>query len=834
MFKKTVLLFVVLLGFRLPNLAQPNTYNPADIKIALQKLNTLGTVLYIAAHPDDENTRLLSYLAREKNIRTCYLSLNRGEGGQNLIGKEQGPLLGIIRTNELMQARSIDGAEQFFTRVIDFGYSKTPEETFSFWNHDSVLADVVYIIRKVQPDVIITRFPTTGEGGHGHHTASAILAGEAFTAAANPSMFPWQLTSVKAWQAKSLYWNTFNFGDNNTQREDQLKVDAGVFNSYLGKGYGEIAAQSRSQHKSQGFGVPVGRGSNIEYLKNIAGDTSCTTLFCNHNFTWSRLRGSSKIKAICEKALFEFDFNTPEKSLPVLIEAYKEISLLKDDYWRVQKLKEVQQLILACAGIWFESSAGNYFVTPGDSLLIRFNAISYKGIQAEIKNINFNGYFDSTFSMPLKTNVLFKLEKALIVPTDADFSFHYWLKEKPLNGRYNINNLNLIGKPLNDAAMQVSFQLSIQDLTLSLTAPVKYKWTDPVEAEKYRDINIVPPAVINFNEPTCLVINNQPRKIKFTVKSFANQLSGTISIAVPSGFLAEPSNFTIDNLQKGETMVLETTLQTQVSRKPVFKEEPLLQATFTSGKYSYSYSLQEINYHHIPYQLVFTNAALKIASINLSTKRKNIAYIEGAGDDVAACLQQAGYKVTLLKEENLKNDNIGSFDAIIAGIRAYNTNDWLFNYQKKLMQYVFDGGNYIVQYNTNNNLGKIAASIGPYPFKISRNRVTDEHAEMTMVNATDVVFTSPNKITSDDFNNWVQERGIYFASEIDSNYRAVLTCHDKGEQPLNGSLIISHYGKGNFVYSGLVFFRQLPAGISGAYRLLANLIDLPTDNKIDK
>ncbi len=822
----TMLLFCIQYLF-----AQSSSYNPSDIKIALQKLNTLGTVLYIAAHPDDENTRLLAYMAREKNVRTCYLSLNRGEGGQNLIGKEQGALLGLIRTNELLMARSIDGAEQYFTRVIDFGYSKTPEETFTFWNHDSVLADVVYTIRKLQPDVIITRFPTTGEGGHGHHTASAILAGEAFKAAADPTQFTNQLTTVKTWQAKTLYWNTFNFGNNNTQRDDQMKIDAGVFNPLLGKGYSEIAAMSRSQHKSQGFGVPVGRGVNLEYLKNIAGDTTCTTLFCNNDFTWNRIPGTAKIKVLCEKALNEFDFNNPQKILPTLIQAYDEISLLKDDYWRIQKLKEVQQLILSCAGIWYEAVAGNYYATPGDSLNLKLNLIGYTGALATLTNVNFNGLFDSTFTKSLDKNLFISIEKTLKLPSDIALNNHYWLKEKHETARYNVNDLSLVGTPTNAAALQINFKLKINDHDFNFTAPVRYKWTDPVEAEKYRALNIVPPATINFNESVCMIVNNQPKKIKISVRAFTDNLKGKIILSVPANTITEPSGFEVSFSKKDEVQTFEFTLKPTTSGKITSDNNPVIKAIFSANNKTYSYSLQELNYNHIPHQLIFSDAELKVSNVNLQIEGKNIGYIDGAGDDVAQSLQQIGYHITILKEENIKNDNLNIYDAIVAGVRAYNTNEWMFSYQTKLMDYVKNGGNYIVQYNTNNNLSKITTSLGPYPFKISRNRVTDEHAEMKFDTPQHPVLNKPNKITNDDFNNWIQERGIYFATDVDSNYSDVFSAHDAGEKSLSGSTLISHYGKGNFVYTGLVFFRELPAGVPGAYRLFANMLALPKDER---
>lgn len=794
-----------------------------DIKLSLQRFNTVGTVLYIAAHPDDENTRLISYLVREQHLRTCYLSLNRGEGGQNLIGKEQGADLGIIRTNELLQARAIDGAEQYFTRVIDFGYSKSPEETFQFWNHDSVLADVVYLIRKLKPDVIITRFPATGEGGHGHHTASAILAGEAFKITNSTNDFPGQLKSVKPWQPKTLYWNTFNFGSTNTQRDDQLKTDVGLFNTLIGESYNEIAAKSRSQHKSQGFGVSTARGNSVEYLKNIDGDTLCSVLFCNNNFGWDRINGSEKIKALSEKALKEFDYSHPEKLLPVLFNLYDEVSKLKDDYWREYKTKELKQLILACSGIWFEGIANYYFVTPGDSLNLKLNIINYRNADVHLTKIKFDTFSSKTEDITLNENKLISTDHTFQIPVNFPYSFPYWLKEKPEAGRYQISDPSLIGNPINKAAFSIGFNLKINGKEFEFAAPVRFKWTDPTEGEKYRPVEVTPPASVNFNENVCMMMNGKEQTIKLTVRSLKSDLTGKIKLEVPAGYKVEPSEFSINKLSRNERTTLTATVRLSNSADEM-PAPGLLKASFDAAS-TKAYSLNELNYQHIPYQLIFQEAELKLVPVELMITNKKIGYIEGAGDDVMASLQQMGYQVTLLKEENIKNDDLSKFDVIVTGVRAYNTNEWLNGYRQKLMDYVNGGGNYVVQYNTNNNLGKLGDNIGPYPFKISRNRVTDEHATMTMDLPEHPLLTYPNKITSADFDKWIQERGIYFATDIDKAYSMPLSCHDKGEKPLNGSLITAAYGKGNFTYTGLVFFRELPAGVAGAYRLFANIIE---------
>ncbi|MCY7291599.1 MAG: PIG-L family deacetylase, partial [Ferruginibacter sp.] len=318
----------------------PAIYSSADILQQMKKLEVFGSVLYVAAHPDDENTRLLGYMANERKFRTGYLSLTRGDGGQNLIGDEQGIDLGLIRTQELLSARRIDGAEQFLTRAFDFGYSKNPEEAMRIWEHDKILADVVWVIRKFKPDVIITRFPTTGEGGHGHHTASAILAGEAFDAAADPNKFKEQLKFVKIWQAKRLLWNTFNFGGNNTTREDQFKIDCGVYNPVLGKSYGEIAAESRSRHKSQGFGVTGQRGKNFEYFTTIKGEKPVNDLMEGVDSAAYRTTTATEYFAAVKELIKKYDYSNPKKSV-------SDLEALSRNYIEFASLmtKEKQELV---------------------------------------------------------------------------------------------------------------------------------------------------------------------------------------------------------------------------------------------------------------------------------------------------------------------------------------------------------------------------------------------------------------------------------------------------------------------------------------------------------
>ncbi|MEO8148639.1 MAG: PIG-L family deacetylase, partial [Bacteroidia bacterium] len=496
-FRLTILF--VFISFTL-SAQQSQQLNSAEILQALKKLNTVGSVLYIAAHPDDENTRLLGYFSKEKNLRTGYLSITRGDGGQNLIGKEQGELLGLIRTQELLAARRTDGAEQFFTRANDFGYSKNPEETFAIWNKDSILSDVVWTIRKFKPDVIICRFPTTGEGGHGHHTASAILALEAFDAAADPKRFPQQLAYTQVWQAKRIFWNTFNFGGTNTTAPDQLKIDVGVFNPLLGKGYGEIAAESRSMHKSQGFGSAKTRGSSIEYFKQLKGDSVKTDVFEGIDESWKRFTSTAKLQLLTEACINKFDAQHPEKIIPDLLAVYKQLQQLNESdasikYWKQQKLKETETLLLNCSGLWLEASVTDYIGIPGDSINITTQIINRNSADVKLNKITFLNT-DTTTKLGLKNNELLSFNHKEKLPLNLPYSNPYWLNEKHDPGIYTVRDPLLIGKPENDAAAVVAFDIEINGTPFTIKRGLVYKFTDPVKGEVYRPFEVLPPATV--------------------------------------------------------------------------------------------------------------------------------------------------------------------------------------------------------------------------------------------------------------------------------------------------------------------------------------------------
>lgn len=830
--KTRVWFLLVAVAVALRVVGQPQVQPPSsEILQGIKKLGTIGSVLYIAAHPDDENTRLLAYLANEKKVRTAYLSLTRGDGGQNLIGKEQGEALGLLRTQELLAARRTDGAEQFFTRANDFGFSKNPDETFRFWNRDSILSDVVLAIRRFKPDIIICRFPTTGEGGHGHHTASAILAGEAFEAAANPLRFAEQLAHTQVWQAKSLYWNTFNFGGANTTAPTQLKIDVGLYNPLLGKSYGELAAESRSQHRSQGFGSLKQRGQTLEYFKFLKGDSATRDLFDNVDLSWKRVSGGESVQQLIQKIGEDFDPAVPENSVEALGHVYEEIKKLPaaDDYvryWKQQKLKETERLLLACAGLWLEALAGDYVAIPGQTFSLTLQVLNRSKVPVLLTKIDYCGLSDSSFNLGVKANELYTFKRQQVLPSGTPFSNPYWLNAPKREGIYTVPAGSLIGKPENEPALKVTFYLQVGTTGLVVERPLLYKYSDPAKGEIYRPLEVLPPVVINFSEKAFVFNGKTPKVIQVTVKSNAPMQQGQLKFGFSGRFslVTSKTDFLLKN--KGDEAVLDATLTPETDT-----EKGELTATAIVNGREYGQSIRRIEYDHIPYQFILSPASIKMACVQLGKTAKQIAYIPGAGDEVESCLKQVGYTVTRLSDEMLSKDDLQKYDAIVTGVRAYNTNERLQVQNQRLLDYVKNGGNLVVQYNTNSRFGPLQASIGPYPFTISRDRVTNENAVVKYVNANHPALNTPNKITEADFEDWVQERGIYFATELDKHYETILLMNDPGEKESGGSLITTPYGKGNFVYTGLVFFRQLPAAVPGAYRLFANLMALPKNQQ---
>jgi LmbE family N-acetylglucosaminyl deacetylase len=818
---KTLIIIILFLPVSNITSAQPDgEMSSSQLKLALDKLNTLGSVLYIAAHPDDENNGLLAYFAKGKLFRTGYLSLTRGDGGQNLIGSEQGDLLGVVRTQELLAARRIDGAEQFFSRAIDFGFSKSADETFNFWGKQKILSDVVWIIRNFRPDVIITRFHGTKEDGHGHHIASEILAAEAFKLAGDSTAFPEQLKFVKPWQSKRILWNAWlpALDKMKVDISKLLKVDAGAYNPLLGESYTEIAAQSRSMHKTQGFGSSPQLGESINYFLPIDGAKANNDLFDGINLTWSRVPGGEKIGKLIEEANKKFNPENPAEIIPILIRAYKEMAGIDDDYWIPLKKKELLDVIRACSGLYMESTASDYSGVPGEEVKITSEIINRSDFPIILKKVETSGQVsEKDINQRLINESLTTVSSSVNIPVNAEYSQPYWLKEKPGTGDYIISNQLLIGKAENDPALKTLFEISAGDQTLKFTVPVVYKWNDPVKGEQVRPFIIVPPVAINIENKDYLFPTVKGRKITATLIANSNDVSGTLKLNLPDGWQADTVQKEFVLTHKHDELPVSFNVFPPKSNSDVeFSiEAKVNNKIIRQGMIS-------IDYSHIPIQTVFPAAEAKLIRLEIRKVINNIGYIMGPGDDVPQSLTELGYKVTQLSGEEIESGNLSKFEAIVTGIRVYNTNHEIVNEQPELLNYVKNGGTLVVQYNK--NFGLITDKIGPYPFHISSQRVTDETSDVNFLDSLSSILNYPNKITKKDFDNWIQERGIYFADQWDPHYKTVIACSDPGEEPLQGGLIYAKYGKGIFIYTGYDWFRELPSGVPGAYKIFVNLI----------
>lgn len=819
------LLLTILIS--ISNFAQtPKKPNSAEIYESIQKLNFLGSVLYVAAHPDDENTHLISYFANDVHARTAYISLTRGDGGQNLIGPELRELLGVIRTQELVQARKIDGGEQFFSRANDFGFSKHPDETFEIWDKQQVLSDLVYVIRKFQPDVIINRFDHRSPGTtHGHHTASAILSVEAFDAANDKNKFPEQLNQYPTWEPKRLFFNTSWWFYGSQEKFDQadksklFSLDIGSYYPTLGLSNSEIAAKSRSQHSSQGFGSTPVRGSSMEYLEIIKGTMPQKNVFEGIDTSWNRVKGGKAIGEILAKVGKEFDFKDPSKSVPELIRAYELIQKLEDKHWREIKSEEIKNIIVACAGLYMEAVSTSTTAVAGESLKINLEAINRSELSIKLNSVEINDKVFS-FNSYLTNNKILKSENSIQIPSNKIPTTPYWLNEKGSLGMYKVSDTELIGLPETPDAFNAKFNLTIENQNFEIEKPLVYKINDPTKGEVYKPFVIVPKASVNVEEKVLIFGDDQPKRVVVKVKYFAEENSnGKISLNVPSGWKVYPEFREYPFSFKGE----EKYFGFEVT-PPKDQSEAELIPQLKIGSEIFDKQLVEISYEHIPEQKVLLSGASKLVHIGIQKKGENIGYIVGAGDSVPENLKQIGYDVEIIQIQNLNPEFIKKYDAIVLGIRAFNVANELTFSNYILFDYVKNGGNLIVQYNTSRDL--LTQEIAPFDLQLSRDRVTDENSEVKFLNKNHPVLNFPNKITEKDFEGWVQERGLYFPEKWSKEFEPVLSMHDKGESALEGSLLVAKYGKGHYVYTGLSFFRELPEGVSGAYRLFANLLSL--------
>ena len=828
----------ILLSISLNAQVAPKKPTSADIFDGIRKLNTLGSVLYVAAHPDDENTRFISYMSNEKRMHTTYLSLTRGDGGQNLIGTELREMLGVLRTQELLMARSVDGGNQLFSRASDFGFSKSPAETMRIWGRNEVLSDVVWAIRKTQPDIVVNRFSRdTSIDTHGHHTSSAILSEEAFNLAADPSVFPEQLKYVRVWQPKRLFFNTswFFYGSQEkfeaAKKDKMLKLDIGTYYPTKGKSNNEIAAESRSMHKCQGMGSMGSRGSDAEYLeflKGPMGKPKSDDPLEGIDLSWNRLgTEGANIGKILEAVERNFRFDNPSASVPSLVSALKLIERINDPFWKERKSNEIKDLIRWCSGLYLETATNTASSVPGQTVDFTIEAVNRSASNIKLNSIEFLGLKRDTildFTMANNERKLFRMK--MLIPDDIAYTSPYWLNEKGSLGMYRVDNQLLRGLPETPRVIRAKFNLVVEGYPMNYETNIVNRYDAPAKGELYRPFEATPSVFVNLMEQVLVFGDNEAKEVGFIVKAGADGVAGMLKPEVPKGWSLEPvsQNFTLK--LKGE----EAALTFKLTPPKGESEATIVSKAYLKSGNDYAAvptkSVRIIEYDHIPTQTVLQPSEAKIVKLDIKKRGINIGYVMGAGDDMPACLEQIGYKVTEIKDADFQHEGkLESFDAIVVGIRAYNTKEKLKFYNDKLLKYVENGGTMVVQYNTAGRDLQLQ-QFGPYPFKLGRGRTTEEDAPVRILKPDHPALNVPNKITAKDFDGWVQERGLYFLSEWDGKYEALLSCNDTNEKAEDGGLMVAKHGKGWYVYTGYSFFREMPMGVPGAYRLFANLLSL--------
>lgn len=829
MFKK--LITVCILGFY-PVFGSAQQVRPSkssEIYRELKTLKHLPKVLYLAAHPDDENTGLLSWLINDQNVETGYLSLTRGDGGQNLLGTEQGAALGLIRTHELLEARKLDGAQQFFTRAIDFGFSKNTTDTFKQWDADSITADVVWVIRQFRPDVIICRFPPTAAAGHGQHAASAVVAEKAFKLAGDQTAFPNQLKYVNVWQPKRVLWNTFRFGAVNTTAENQLKVTIGQYDAQLGMGYGELAGLSRSLHKSQGAGTQSVAGVRTEYFSHVIGEPAKTTLFDGVSKTWTS-QGNADIDQSLDQIISAFNFNNPDLSLPALLTLRKKVVALQDPDLKKDKLKSLDNIILSCAGFMGEVVTNQAEAVAGDKHNFRLNLISRAVNPVVLENVQWISQSES-FNRKLSKDSLITIQHDIQIPADAALTEPYWLAKPPTNAAtFSVPDETLIGVPEAESPLNVVLDLRIGSEKFQVKLPLSFKKLDPVRGDVVEALRIVPALELKFTQPVYMVRENEDVHLSLNVKMNSNKQfnKGILNLM----YNGERLGGTNVNSINGKDFTIDYMIP-KAKLASIHSSRLQLDASFIADGVTYNKKQILIQYPHLPSLQYFAPATATVMKGDIQARVKKVGYIEGAGDFIPEFLRIAGIQVDVLKDEdfygntdepggNGSQNKLSQYDAIVLGVRANNTEKKLGRWMPFLWSYAKAGGNLVMQYNTNQDT--TVDQLGMYNFSIANKRVTEENAVVKLLNPNHKLLNFPNKITSDDFKGWVQERGAYFPAQWDAAYEPLFEMHDTDEEPLQGSTLYARYGKGNFIYTPLAFFRQLPAGNTGAARLFFNFL----------
>lgn len=722
-------------------------------------------VLVIGAHPDDEDSQLISWLQRGGNAETAYLSLTRGDGGQNLIGNELGEALGVIRTEELLAARRVDGAHQYFTRAYDFGFSKSAEETYKHWPKDSLLNDVVKIVRAFKPQIILAIFSGTPRDGHGQHQVSAILAKEAYESSGDTKRFP-ESEFGPAWTVSKFYRDAW-FGFN----QATLRINVGEYDPALGKSYAEIAGESRSQHRSQGFGTSQPKG-----------------------VVWAAvMRDGSRVNAGTPAA--------DEKSM------FDGITAPKPSTFNGMFDAQRQAVVL-------EAIADRRYVALGDSAQV-------------------------TATLYNRGDKAIHTTQNVVIKPDSSYSWKFWYVGREITQPWWLatpRNGDLFGPPASivpEDRLEKKDWISI-DYTVgnigaveTRTAPVVFRSVDPILGETQRLLAAAPAVSVTLDNANELARASTEidRFYNVTLRSaMVKPATVRVGLTLPGGLVAD-SAFRIITLDSAATRTVTFRVHGRLSAG----EHRVVATAMVDGK-PYSRGYLPIDYEHITPERIYREAEVTVHAIDISVPSKlKVGYVRGVGDNVEPSLEQLGIPVTVLEPRAIPTVDLSKFTTVVVGPRAYQASRDLIDNNSYLLNFAKSGGTLVVQYG---QYEMTRPGMMPYSISIARphDRVTEENAPITVIDASSPVVKAPNEITSSDFSSWVQERSLYMPRTFDAHYHPVLELNDPGEQSNKGGILVTPYGRGLYVYTTLAFFRQLPAGVGGAARLFVNLLAMSNAN----
>jgi LmbE family N-acetylglucosaminyl deacetylase len=842
------------------------------------RLRSTARLLHTTAHPDDDDGSMLVYEARGQGTETVMLTLNRGEGGQNKFGAALLDELGILRTLELLEAGRFYGVEQRFTRVADFGFSKSPEESFEKWGgHDTALADVVRVIRTFRPDVIVSRFDGSGRDGHGHHQAAGILSREAFRAAADPNRFPEQIREgLLPWQAKKLY-----IGNVRGEEGATLKLNTGTYAPILGMSYAQFATEGLKHQMSQGVGgfynpigdifrtyrladttLPQPAGEEKSFFDGI--DTSLVGLASKlgpeeKNAPFLR-PGLTEVAGLIEQAATAFHPNDPSavatplaaalKRMNSLIEQIRPVELPRGPKAEVahelhRKQRQLEQAISLALGTVLQASVDaqreqtffGFFrqeqtflmAVPGQTFTVTARLYNRGREPVAAKDIELvapQGWRIEKLKSqlgPLTANQQASAQFRVTVPADAPYTRPYWHRDNSQQAIYTIDDRQYATLPLPPPPLRARAVYEIAGARSEVTAPVLVKWVDPTAGQLERPLAVGPPLSIDLDPPVEVISTHRRGPLSVTV-GVRNDINGaahsTIQLQAPSGWQVTPASQAADFTTDSEYKNFTFSVQSPPLQEGVY---PLSASLDYQGK-QYKEGYEIIGRHDIGDFYYYRPAVQKISAVNVVVPADlRVGYVMGAGDEIPTVLQQLGVRVEIITPAELAAGNLSRFHTVVLGIRAYDVRTDVREYNRRLLDYVNNGGTLIVQYNASIGVFN-SGHFTPYPASLSNERVTVEEAPVQILDAANPIFHSPNSIAAGDFTGWVQERGLYFMSSWDSQFKPLLASHDPGEPPREGGLLVAPYGKGLYIYTGYAFFRQLPAGVPGAVRLFVNLL----------